>query len=73
MATEIIRDLKIKIVILIATIFLLTWIICGLNVYYVEKIEDVKKQYIIKQLDSEYTVPDKVIPESIIQRKKRKK
>lgn len=73
MATEIIKQLKLQITILIATVILLLGIICGMNVYYVDKIEEVKKEYSIKIINSEYTVPEKIIPESIIQRKKRRK
>lgn len=73
MATEIIRQLKTQIKILIVTVIVLLGIICGINAYYVDKIEKIEKEYLIKEINFEYTIPEKVMPESIIQRKKKRR
>ena len=73
MATEIIRQLKTQIKILIVTVIVLLGIICGINAYYVDKIEKIEKEYLIKEINFEYTIPENVMPESIIQRKKKRR
>ena len=62
MATEIIRQLKTQIKILIVTVIVLLGIICGINAYYVDKIEKIEKEYLIKEINFEYTIPEKVMP-----------